>query len=1008
MAWTILCGAIGLPLWASGQPRVIADFDNRTDLSVLRGNNALLEWVSPAPEGMKGNGAVRVTLKPGGSYPGFQTAATFPGDWGGYGKLCIDFFNPSETSIKINVRIDDARSAGYSTRYNLEDWGMRPGPSTLTLEFPRLQIEDRSRLIDVSKIKAVYFFSPPAKQPVEYYIGSIRLEPAPRAAEPLPEGLRAFDFGSDGSPLWPGFVKVTPSMAFDEERGFGFLTSVPLSAQDLGVPDPLARDAVSGSVWRPYEYGFAVKVQPGRYGVQAIARHIGPDRLPTRSGSITAEGAEVFGRNIPKEVFYSDEILYRGLSRPYRLDQDAYAKFFSPDLDWHRFEVEVSDGRLNLIFENLAVFALAVYPIDQKDSAEKRLAEIDRSRREFFGEKVYYEEKRSPESVSPTPEEQAAGMLAWTVPYWEGIAPWSRPSNRTGEPAARIAVARGEYEPITVAVAPLRDLDLGVRIEEAKGPEGAILPANCFEVRLVQYRETRRSEGIYTPKESFMTSVRGPVALQSALAQRVWITLHVPDDASPGVYRGAIVLQSQGASPLRIPMEVEVLPLTLPDSSEALFAWYYRDPGQLNYFFNFFDPGLKPGQLEREMRDLKAHGCNSLEFPAPAIKSISAQGDVEFDFSTWDLYAETAWRVGMGLEHPPQTFIIELANSLGKKGIKEGTEPFALAYRSAVLKLEEWSRRERLPLVFWVVDEPREKLKNSWNRNLAETLFLLKALDGIEGLRTTVTPMADAESGVDYGPSGGCGGHSSDASLVQLEAADAARPRAGRSSLELQRRGGPAQLRVSSLGGGASGALSVALRVLASALRYLRGRLGSDFPLARGALAYARVRTHTRGNRRLAVAELAGSPLRRFAPKPIFDQGARAIGLDSERRAALSRRRAGDRAGRGQGLRGRLERPDGRVAQAGAGSDYGGSEGGGEGVKPSASLQRRLRHSKPPMAFVLPSRASGSGDAPPFYGGTEPDDRMNPGNANLLIGKRQYPISNAQYPMSKSRPGCRN
>jgi hypothetical protein len=249
-----------------------------------------------------------------------------------------------------------------------------------------------------------------------------------------------------------------------------------------------------------------------------------------------------------------------------------------------------------------------------------------------------------------------------------------------------------------------------------------------------------------------MTPVRGPVALQSALAQRVWITLHVPDDASPGVYRGAVVLQAKEASPLRMPLEIEVLPLALPDSGEALFAWYYRDLGQLNYFFNFFDPALKPARLEREMRDLKAHGCNSLEFPAPAIKSISAQGDVEFDFSTWDLYAETARRVGIGLDHPPQTFIVELANSLGKKGIKEGTESFAIAYRNAVRKLEEWSRREQLPLVFWVVDAPREKLKNSWNRSLAETLFLLKALDGIEGLRTTVTPMADAESGVDYGP----------------------------------------------------------------------------------------------------------------------------------------------------------------------------------------------------------------------------------------------------------------
>jgi len=51
----------------------------------------------------------------------------------------------------------------------------------------------------------------------------------------------------------------------------------------------------------------------------------------------------------------------------------------------------------------------------------------------------------------------------------------------------------------------------------------------------------------------------------------IWVSIDVPPDAAPGVYRGAVTATAAGGLSATIPLELEVLPLTLPPPKEWSF-----------------------------------------------------------------------------------------------------------------------------------------------------------------------------------------------------------------------------------------------------------------------------------------------------------------------------------------------------------------------------------------------------------------------------------------------------
>jgi len=66
-----------------------------------------------------------------------------------------------------------------------------------------------------------------------------------------------------------------------------------------------------------------------------------------------------------------------------------------------------------------------------------------------------------------------------------------------------------------------------------------------------------------------------PFSIGAGKLQGVWIDVYVPRDALPGVYRGSVVVREQGVESYRIPVELEVYAVTLPEETHQrnFFHW---------------------------------------------------------------------------------------------------------------------------------------------------------------------------------------------------------------------------------------------------------------------------------------------------------------------------------------------------------------------------------------------------------------------------------------------------
>jgi hypothetical protein len=132
----------------------------------------------------------------------------------------------------------------------------------------------------------------------------------------------------------------------------------------------------------------------------------------------------------------------------------------------------------------------------------------------------------------------------------------------------RIAAARNEFEPFLVVLSPSARLD-DVRVEAGPllGDKGASIAAANISVRRVEY------VNVTTPTDASsrpgwwpdpLPRYDGPFSAPALENHPLWITVRVPKDAAPGLYKGEIGLSADGWS-CRVPVELRVRAFTLPD-----------------------------------------------------------------------------------------------------------------------------------------------------------------------------------------------------------------------------------------------------------------------------------------------------------------------------------------------------------------------------------------------------------------------------------------------------------
>jgi len=250
-------------------------------------------------------------------------------------------------------------------------------------------------------------------------------------------------------------------------------------------------------------------------------------------------------------------------------------------------------------------------------------------------------------------------MVPYVRPYYEHIQPHSAP--REGEAGApiRIRLARNEYEPGTFAVYAQEELkNVNYSITDLRNERGEKLSCEIGSYTVEYALQQQR-----LPKEKSVSLVWVPQRLWPAFATGIqkgesgwfYITVHtLGDESKPGVYPGKVIINAEQHA-ASVPLEVEVLPITLLTMDEAGL----RMSGCAK--------GLPPAG---DMQTMLEHNHNMINiwFHGVRPEMKKAGGRIELDFYYLDDWMRLAkekgqesmvWFLGGNPNGYPETLSIE-------------------------------------------------------------------------------------------------------------------------------------------------------------------------------------------------------------------------------------------------------------------------------------------------------------------------------------------------------------
>ncbi|MBQ7207717.1 MAG: hypothetical protein IJS01_07975 [Lentisphaeria bacterium] len=206
----------------------------------------------------------------------------------------------------------------------------------------------------------------------------------------------------------------------------------------------------------------------------------------------------------------------------------------------------------------------------------------------------------------------------WMDLCFEHIAPAADPGRFT----LKVKAAKGEFEPVTFGVHGLEDCGT-IRLTGGEALKKAGIKVDIAAILSIPKRTTnyiRSSEFVIGPSCLERTDT---AELKKGRTKQFWITLKVPENIEPGVYRDAFCLTTaKGAE--TVPVELEVRPFKLDSIG--------RNRTALFCMRTIFDGRFAVEDVIREMAD---HGLNALVIVEQLYDLMpcryDAQGRVEVD-----------------------------------------------------------------------------------------------------------------------------------------------------------------------------------------------------------------------------------------------------------------------------------------------------------------------------------------------------------------------------------------
>lgn len=303
-----------------------------------------------------------------------------------------------------------------------------------------------------------------------------------------------------------------------------------------------------------------------------------------------------------------------------------------------------------------------------------------------------------------TADEQRRGYVLFSRSYLRLIFPNTVPIATEKVASLSLRACRGEREPVVLAVRALRALrGVKVAVSGLRGEGGATIPAASADVRRVRYLE-RQGQSRWGPFADGLMTVpqylarRGAIDVPAETCQPYWLTVHVPENARVGRYRGEVTVSADNAETASVPLEVEVLPFTLSPPPGVHFGMYSK----------FWET---PGYLDTIYADMRDHGMTTVGLSTALGAELTMQ----------DGAAHVAWDGNSRLERAMAAYVKAgftepvlwlMGRDVAALCLKQGeleSDTFATCYRQIIEQILARGKQLGWPeIIFQPVDEPFE------------------------------------------------------------------------------------------------------------------------------------------------------------------------------------------------------------------------------------------------------------------------------------------------------------
>ena len=438
-----------------------------------------------------------------------------------------------------------------------------------------------------------------------------------------------YDMGTESSPVWRGFERVTPATTYSEARGYGWEESPnQLRGASFKFMDALSVDCMGGT--RDATIHFRQHLPNGNYTVWILA------------GSMTYPGGYYDSLGFlqrPHDVLLDDrtvieirptaEEVWRAVRYEWSKGHDMYDVFVKPRYEWLRLEAHVTTGKLTVGFTHAIDFPISALIIAREDAAlcvQEQIEEIERRRKEAWHQ-IWKTPPVKPRRYDPvSDEERRRGYVLSVVSTMEEMDPWSALPAGMSRTEIRTFGTPGQQQQCAFAVFALADLrDVTYEVSDLTSAAGAVIPASAVEKGLVQFtagRPTRAAE--YKIEQVLILPARSTFVGKHTCKQ-FWLTIRPPANVSAGVYEGTIRVTSLDAAPAELKLRVRALPFQLPEPGEERFFYF----GTMLYQARLMMPDPKDEEAYWECVRAETRFLRDNEF---CIASCFAFPDQRFTF----------------------------------------------------------------------------------------------------------------------------------------------------------------------------------------------------------------------------------------------------------------------------------------------------------------------------------------------------------------------------------------